>query len=377
MQGFFQQLIFGVQQGSLYALIALGYTMVYGVLRLINFAHGDVYMVGAFVGFYACTRWLHFANLTDNPAAGLQNTVLALVALVIAMLVCAAAGMAIERFAYRPLRNGLKGADAHFWGFIAALPVVGAVPPAALQSMPGGAGVWRPLIFLAAGIGLGFALRPLIRYMASRITLSSSRLNALITAIGVSLVLENGGLLVFGSNPNFVPTVVPERTLMLPGGVTMGSGQLTILVVSVLLMLALRYVVLFTRRGRAMRAISHDLEAAKLMGIDTDRVISFTFALGGALAGAAGFMVAALTHVKITPLFGLQPGLKAFVAAVLGGAGNIPGAALGGILMGVAEAFVAGSRASTYRDAIAFCILILLLLVRPAGLLGKNVAEKV
>ncbi|HEV2472494.1 MAG TPA: branched-chain amino acid ABC transporter permease, partial [Chthonomonadales bacterium] len=208
--------------------------------------------------------------------------------------------------------------------------------------------------------------------------LSSSRLNALITAIGVSLILENGGLLVFGSNQQFYPNVVPEKTIKLPGNIQVSSSQLAILVISLALMAILRYIVLYTRRGRAMRAISHDIEAAKLMGVDTDKVIAFTFALGSALAGAGGAMVGCLTHVKLTPLFGLQPGLKAFVAAVLGGAGNIPGAALGGIVMGIAEAFVAATGPiSNYRDAIAFLLLTFVLLVKPAGLLGKNVAEKV
>jgi len=369
VQGFVQNLIYGIQLGSLYALIALGYTMVYGVLRLINFAHGDVYMVGAFMGFYSCTRWLPFQDLSAHPEAGGRNVALALVALLIVMAICALLGIIIERFAYRPLRNGLKTADAHFWGMGIALPIAARLAP--LLSMKG------MFIWLVLGLVLGFALRPVIAWLSKRIKLTSSRLNALITAIGVSLLLENGGLLVFGANPNFVPNVVPERNLMLPGGIQVGSSQLAILVISLILMGALRYIVLYTRRGKAMRAISHDIEAAKLMGIDTDNVISFTFALGAALAGAGGAMVSVLTHIKITPLFGLQPGLKAFVAAVLGGAGNIPGAVVGGLVMGVAETFVAASKYNTFKDSIAFCILILVLLVRPAGLFGKNVAEKV
>ena len=369
MQGLVQNLIYGIQLGSLYALIALGYTMVYGVLRLINFAHGDVYMVGAFMGFYACSQWLPFQDLTAHPGAGTQNIALAFVALLIVMAICALLGVIIERFAYRPLRNGLKPADAHFWGLAIAFPIT-----ARFASVGAIRGL---LIWLAIGAALGLALRPVMAWLAHRIVLTSSRLNALITAIGVSLLLENGGLLVFGSNPNFVSNVVPERNIALPGGIQVGSSQLAILIISLLLMCALRYIVMYTRRGKAMRAISHDIEAAKLMGIDTDGVISFTFALGAALAGAGGAMVAVLTHIKITPLFGLQPGLKAFVAAVLGGAGNIPGAVVGGLVMGVAETFVAASKYNTFKDSIAFCILIAVLLVRPAGLFGKNVAEKV
>ncbi|NLH98300.1 MAG: branched-chain amino acid ABC transporter permease [Chthonomonadales bacterium] len=369
MQSFLQQAVFGIQLGSLYALIAIGYTLVYGVLRLINFAHGDVFMVGAFVCYYACTRWLPFRDLSADPAGATTNIALAVVVLIITMAVCALLGVLIERFAYRPLRNGLRIADAHFWGLVAALPVAVRLGP---FSHPGVLLAW-----LVIGVAFGYALRPVVAWIARRSVRATSRLNALITAIGVSFVLEYGGLLVVGADPNFVPTIVPERVYVLPGGVRVGTPQLAILAISLVLMLVLRYIVTYTRRGKAMRAIAHDIEAAKLMGIDTDRVISFTFALGGALAGAGGALVAALTHVKITPLFGLLPGIKAFVAAVLGGPGSIPGAVLGGLLMGLAEAFVAGSKASAFRDAIAFCILIVLLLVRPSGLLGRHVAEKV
>lgn len=369
MQAFLQQLVFGIQLGSLYALIAVGYTLVYGVLRLINFAHGDVFMVGAVICYYACTKWLPFADLDKNPAAAGQNVWLALLVLLIAMVGCGALGALIERFAYRPLRNGLQTADAHFWGMVASLPITFAAP----ISNPYG----RAVIWVLIGIALGYALRPVTVWLRRNTVRSSSRLNALITAIGVSFVLQYGGLIIFGADPNFVPTIVPERVFTIPGGVQIGTAQVAILLISLLLMAVLRHIVLFTRRGKAMRAIAHDIEAAKLMGINTDSVISFTFVLGGALAGAGGVLVAALTHVKITPLFGLMPGIKAFVAAVLGGAGSVPGAALGGILMGVAEAFVAGSQYSAFRDAIAFLVLILLLLVRPTGLLGSPVTEKV
>jgi len=369
VQAFVQQFIFGIQLGSLYALIALGYTLVYGVLRLINFAHGDVFMVGAVICYYACTRWLPFRNLDAHPEAAATNIALALLVLLIAMAVCALLGVLIERFAYRPLRNGLRVADAHFWGLVAALPLTLSL---GIRSGAPSVAAW-----LVIGIGLGYALRPVASWLARRTVRATSRLNALITAIGVSFVLEYGGLIIFGADPNFVPNVVPEAVYTLPGGIRVGTAQCAILAISLLLMGILRWIVLYTRRGRAMRAIAHDIEAAKLMGVDTDSVISFTFALGGALAGAGGALVAALTHVKITPLFGLLPGIKAFVAAVLGGPGSVAGAALGGILMGLAEAFVAGSRFSAFRDAIAFCILIVLLLVRPTGLLGQPVTEKV
>ncbi|MCX6381501.1 MAG: branched-chain amino acid ABC transporter permease [Armatimonadetes bacterium] len=367
MQAFLQTLIYGVETGAIYALIALGYTMVYGVLRLINFAHGDVYMIGAFVGFYACTQWLPFKDLSQHPEAAAVNIALALITLFLSMLLCALLGITIERFAYRPLRNGFRNADAHFWGFVIALPVTAFVGAMSTTKRQGA--------LLFAGVVIGFIMRPVMAHLTKRIKPSSSRLNALITAIGVSLILENGGINVFGADPKFIPDILPKRQFSLLG-VEFNSSRLIILIIAAILMAVLRYIVLYTRPGKAMRAISHDIDAAKLMGINTDRVISFTFALGASLAGAAGFMVAAFTNIKVVPLFGLQPGLKAFVAAVLGGAGNIPGAALGGLIMGVVESLVA-SRYPQWRDAVAFILLIVILLVRPAGLLGKNTAEKV
>lgn len=300
MEVYLQQLINGVQYGSIYALIAVGYTMVYGVLRLINFAHGDVYMLGAFVAYYVITG----LSLHQHPSIG--NF---LFVLIVSMAVCALVGVLIERLAYRPIRN-------------------------------------------------------------------APRLTALITAIGVSLLLENGGLVVFGADPKYIPTML-QSGVASQQSLYISAGQVIMLAASVLFMIILRFIVMSTRFGRAVRAISYDIDAARLMGIDVDRVITLTFALGSALAGAAGMMVATFTSVKITPLFGLLPGVKAFVAAVLGGIGNIPGAVLGGILMGVIEAFVGGSALTTYRDAIAFMVLILVLLLRPGGILGKAVVEKV
>jgi branched-chain amino acid transport system permease protein len=296
---FLQQLVNGVTWGSVYALIALGYTMVYGILRLINFAHGDVYMLGAFFGYYIA-RFMG-GGQSSNPA-------LAAVMLLGSMLGCGIVGYIIERFAYKPVRR-------------------------------------------------------------------SPRLAALITAIGVSLLLENGGILVFGPDPKFFPQVIPVQQVTV-GGVTITNQQGIILAVSVLLMLLLRVIVMHTKVGKAMRAVSHSHTAAALMGISVDRIITFTFVLGSVLAAAAGVLVA-LQNPKIDPLMGIMPGLKAFVAAVLGGIGNIPGAVLGGLVMGVAEVMVVGYLSPTYRDAIAFVLLIVILLVRPAGILGKHTAEKV
>jgi branched-chain amino acid transport system permease protein len=299
MTEFLQQLINGLSLGAVYALIALGYTMVYGILRFINFAHSDVFMVGAFAGFYLSKYFPH-----QTFAGGVMVTVLA-------MVVCAVLGMTIERLAYRPLRRR-KG----------------------------------------------------------------SNLAVLITAIGVSLFLENAGQLVFGADPKAFPTLFPVRDISTARGLHISSNQLLVFFVTATLLIALQFIVLKTKIGTAMRAVSFNHQAASLVGINNDRVISFTFGLGSALAAAGGILYS-LLYPSIDPYMGVLPGLKAFVAAVLGGIGNIPGAALGGLLLGLIETFVNGSRFSTYRDAIAFAVLILILIFRPAGLLGKFQVEKV
>ena len=298
MSTFLQQLVNGLSLGSIYALIALGYTMVYGVLRLINFAHGDVYMLGAYAGYF----------LSRKLRGEEPSLVSAVIVMIGAMAACAIAGIVIERFAYRPVRR-------------------------------------------------------------------ASRLTLLITAIGVSLFIENGAQLVFGPDPKFFPSLAPRADFRL-GHVRITSEQLTVIVVSFLLMIALRFFILKTRTGKAMRAVSFSLDAAKLMGISTDAIIAATFALGSALAAAAGVLIG-MQIPKIDPLMGIVYGLKAFVAAVLGGIGNIPGAVLGGLLIGTSEVMVVGYLSSTYRDAIAFGILILVLLLRPQGILGRVQKEKV
>lgn len=297
----------GLSLGSIYALIALGYTMVYGVLRFINFAHGDVFMLGSFTGLY-CYRWL-------APALeSLPEIVGALVVLVCAMVVCALLGVIIERLAYRPLRA-------------------------------------RP------------------------------RLIVLITAIGVSLFLEYTAQLVFGAAPRGFPTLLTSRSFGGGGFPTVSSKQLIVLGVTLLLLAGLRFIVMKTRIGLAMRAMSLNPSAAALMGVNADTTISFTFAVGSAMAGAAGIFYAML-YQAIDPFMGVMPGIKAFVAAVLGGIGNIPGAALGGVLLGVIETLVVGYSwlvgiPSGYRDAVAFVLLVLILIFRPSGLLGKVEREKV
>lgn len=308
MDTFVQQLINGLNVGAIYALIALGYTMVYGILRLINFAHGDIYMVGAFAGYGLA--YFIAANLgLAGPSWGAL-----LIVLVGSMIVAALVGMAIERFAYRPVRK-------------------------------------------------------------------YSRMTTLITAIGVSLLLENLFVARYGGMGRGFPQLLNDQTYHLFGNAAISKSQILIFVVSVALMLLLQWIIYRTRVGTAMRAVSFNLNSAKLMGINTDAIITFTFALGSALAAAAGVLTAQYSPT-IDPLMGIIIGLKAFVAAVLGGIGNIPGAVLGGLLIGVAETMVVGygadiGIASTYRDAVAFTILILVLLLRPTGLLGSTVQEKV
>jgi len=299
MDTLLQQLINGLSLGAIYALIALGYTMVYGVLRLINFAHGDVYMLGAFAGYFLANS----LNLDANP-----SVLWAVVVTIGAMGACAVAGILIERLAYRPVRH-------------------------------------------------------------------HSRLTSLITAIGVSLLLEFGGQVVFGATPRFFPQMIRSETYSL-GGVQITNQSLLVILVAVAVMFGLQFIVHRTKIGKAMRATSYNLSVAKLMGINTDFVIAFTFALGSALAAAGGVMVA-LAIPRIDPLMGLMTGLKAFVAAVLGGIGNIPGAMIGGLLIGLMETWLSATAYSTYRDAVAFAVLILILIVRPAGLMGTAVTEKV
>ncbi len=298
-----QQLINGLALGAIYALIALGYTMVYGVLRFINFAHGDVFMLGAFAGY--------FLSPLVNRILPAQSYLGGMLVLVLAMAVCAALGMLIEILAYRPLRN-------------------------------------RP------------------------------KLTVLITAIGVSLFIEYAcqHRAVFGAAPRKFPDLIPTTTWHL-GGLVISTNQVIVFVTTCLLLLALRFIVQNTKIGTAMRAVSFNEQAAALMGVNINSIISFTFGLGSALAAAGGILFA-MNYASIDPLMGVQTGLKAFVAAVFGGIGNLPGAALGGLILGVIETFAGGIPGlSNYRDGIAFAILIAVLIFRPAGLLGKVQTEKV
>jgi branched-chain amino acid transport system permease protein len=298
-----QQLINGISQGSIYALVALGYTMVYGVLRFINFAHGDVFMVGAYAGFFLIP--ILTPVIQASPILG------GLLVVLVAMAACATLGVVLERLAYRPLRS-------------------------------------RP------------------------------KLTVLITAIGVSLFLEYAGQLpfIFGPTPKTFPELVPSGRAWHIAGIVISTTQIMVLTVSLVLMALLRLIVMRTRMGMAMRAVSTNQTAASLMGVNLDNVISFTFALGSSMAAAAGILYASM-YPKIDPLMGILPGLKAFVAAVLGGIGSIPGALVGGLIIGIVETMTTAFLSSTYRDAIVFAILIAILVFRPTGLFGRSVTEKV
>ncbi|SDQ16183.1 branched-chain amino acid ABC transporter permease [Carnobacterium viridans] len=292
MEAFLQQLINGLSLGSIYALIALGYTMVYGIIKLINFAHGDIYMVGAFVGYTAINSF----NLSFLPA------------LIVSMVFCAVLGVLIERIAYKPLRN-------------------------------------------------------------------ATRVAALITAIGMSYLLQNGMIYLVGSETRAFPQVIENKVYAF-AGLQVSQTQIMIFSTTIILMLALQLIVQKTKMGKAMRAVSTDADAARLMGINVDNVISFTFALGSSLAGAAGVLVG-LYYNSIEPMMGYAPGLKAFIAAVLGGIGIIPGAMFGGFTIGIIETLVSGYGGSMIKDAVVYLILIIILIFKPSGLLGKNVKEKV
>lgn len=290
---FWEQLINGLTLGSTYALIALGYTMVYGIVQLINFAHGEIYMFGAFVGLFLAT------------ALGLNI----FVALLGAMLFRMVLGILVERIAYRPLRG------------------------------------------------------------------KSSRLSALISAIGVSIFLSTLMALLRGTNTTRYPTMLGDKTIHL-GNIEITSLQIIILLVSALLMVGLQLLIQKTRVGKAMRACSQDIDASSLMGINVNRVISFTFAIGSALAAAGGVMVG-IYYNAVWPYMGTMAGLKAFSAAVLGGIGSVPGAMVGGLALGVMEIMGVAYLSSSYKDAIAFAILILVLIIRPQGLMGKKISKKV
>jgi branched-chain amino acid transport system permease protein len=306
---FVTELVAGITHGSVYALIALGFSMVYGILKLLNFAHGDIYMIGAFIGYGLITVF-------GGPAQMHINVILLLTLMFLcAMLGGGLVGVMVERFAYRRLRN-------------------------------------------------------------------APRIAPLITALGVSFFLENGAQLVLGAqfqsydSFSWSTTPIALRHFTLPAHANVSYAQIIVVVGTVLLMVALTLFVQRTQTGKAMRATAFDREAAAMMGIDVDRVIVVTFFIGSALAGAAG-VFNCLAYQQVWPYMGFQAGLFAFTAAVVGGIGNLPGAVLGGLLIGLAESFATGYLSSTFQQAIVFALLIAVMLLRPSGLLGRAAVQKV
>ena len=296
MDTFLKQFVNGLSLGSIYALIALGYTMVYGIVKLINFAHGDVMMVGAYTGYF-------ILRAVGATPFGLSCAFLG------AMIVCSLLSLLIERCAYRPLRN-------------------------------------------------------------------APRLNSLITAIAVELILQNARRVIpfVGPSARQFPTM--DTKFFNLGIVQISNIQIIVIVASAILMVVLNYVINYTRTGKAMRAVSYDMGAASLMGVNVNRTIAITFVIGSVLAGAGGVLYAT-AYPQVDPLMGYIPGLKAFVAAVLGGIGSVPGAMVGGVILGIVETMTKAYISSQYADAISYSILIVILLVKPAGLLGKKNVVKV
>ncbi len=336
MTEFLQHVVNGVSLGTIYALIALGYTMVYGVLKLINFAHGDVYMASAFAGYYIATA----LGVRNDPTFG--KAVLVFVG---TMVLAGALGWAIERFAYRPLRN-------------------------------------RPrLAALITAIGVSFLLE--YGFQLPSLQAQGRSFEDVLRGWGLSvpgwLDAVVGALPADfppGPTPRFFPEPFTRVDWTVLGGVHVSNYDVVSFAVAVAFMIGLQWIVYRTRFGTAMRAVSFDARVAGLMGIPVNRVISLTFVLGSVLAAVAALLVAG-SRPRIDPIMGLMPGLKAFVAAVFGGIGNVPGAMVGGIVLGLAEEMVAGYGVSSFRDGIAFAILILVLLFRPEGLLGRVTVEKV
>ena len=305
MAFFFQELVNGITTGALYALVALGFSMVYGVLKLLNFAHGDLYMVGAFIGYF-------IIQLSGGPLAlRIPVPLLVVIMFVVAAVLVGGLGVVIERFAYRPLRN-------------------------------------------------------------------APRIAPLITAIGISFFLENAALLLFGSQFRVYNTseFISFSSGIRIGSVSIDSVQITVLLLGLALMLGLRLLVNTTQVGRQMRAVASDREAAEMLGINVTFIIAATFFLGSALAGVAGVMSGLLFN-QVTNTIGFIAGLKAFTAAVVGGIGSLPGAMLGGLLLGIAESFITGYVSSTYTNLFVFALLIAVMLVRPRGLLGRAQLQKV
>ena len=426
-----QQLLNGLTVGGIYALIALGYTMVYGIIKLINFAHGDIFMIGAFAGFFAITLItdLFIGTLVASSIGAVVLEYKLIIAIVSSIIFCGLLGLFVERVAYRPLREGSPKTiigSALGLAFIILVAVFGKgefqMDTALLFLVILGmlsilsfayiryAGnnikslskeninqkiILYSVLYIIAFIILAylawyfdmttmvfvsFAFVLLVYWLVvSRVKSTNaggnSRINALISAIGMSMILSNMVMLLRGTSDQ------PYRMGFFTGTINIGSFsvsslQIFIIVFSFILMGILFYIIHKTKFGLSMRAVSHNLNAARLMGINPDKVIAMTFVIGSALAGVAGVLVGTY-YQSVSPNIGMMYGLKAFVAAVLGGIGSIPGAVVGGIILGIAEVVGIAFLSSSYKDAIAFGILILILIIKPTGIFGKTMKEKV
>jgi branched-chain amino acid transport system permease protein len=372
MQQFIQQLINGLSVGSIYALIAVGYTMVYGVLQLINFAHGDVFMVGAMVSMYAATGrvpaylppWLH-----------------------IVVLVCFVAAFLVKKALGQSFKETFRKLMPLIAVYVISIPALFA---SSFLSTHLGLGNWSMAVFvLIFTIAVCGTMGYLIERLAYRPLRERPRINSLITAIGISLLLEYGGQNsgVFGPTPQPYPQGDAGQPQLIPhlsgalwnhNGIVIQKVDVLVLALTVIIMLVLTFIVLKTRVGLGLRAVSYRFDTAALMGVNINSIIGFTFVLGSCLAAVAGMLWGVKYHSG-EPLMGLMPGIKAFIAAVFGGIGNIAGAVLGALVLGLIEIMVVGylPGGSQYKDGVAFLILIAILLVKPSGLLGKNVVEKV
>ena len=366
-----QQVVNGILLGSIYALVALGYTMVYGVLRLINFAHGEVFMIGAYCALF--TSWALGYTPNNTMPGGSYFTLL--IMLLASMVGCGLLGVLIERFAYRPLRSQPRIAS-----LITAIGL-------SLLLQYGGQ------VFLPINQNIDARVNPLQGNFEVSFSRAAPVDNSKLQAEAAEAKKTFDEYIKTSKEDPFnlsakgkelrdakfaAERAAKQATGAAPAGLTVPRGRLLMVVITLVLMGALTYVVMFTRAGRAMRAASHDFDAAALMGVNVDRIVTFTFLIGSVLAGAGAMMIGTFySGTKIDTFFGLLLGVKAFVAAVLGGIGNIPGAVVGALLMGVTESLVIWAGYDQYKDAVAFVVLIVVLLFRPGGIFGSAKVEKV
>lgn len=354
METIIQQLLNGLTVGGIYALIALGYTMVYGIIKLINFAHGDIFMVGAFIGLLAASL------IVDNF----------FVAAAVAMVLCGVLGIFVERVAYRPLRDYSAKTVAISAAGLLVIILIAVFSKGNVLEIISRPSFWITSVILL--LVIGWLVRGKVK---GKMQGGNSRINALISAIGMSIVIANMVMLINGPSRAVYPRLLPSAMFSV-GSLNVSFLQIFIILVSFFLMFVLYFIIHKTKFGLAMRAVSHDLNTARLMGINPDKVISITFLIGSMLAGIAGVLVGTYYNIA-DPNIGMLYGLKAFVAAVLGGIGSIPGAVVGGLVLGIAEVMGVAFISPSFRDAIAFGILIFILIVKPTGIFGKRIKEKV